>query len=376
MNRILVVLFALALTAVSPARAALFLDPQLSLIGMGDVWSDPRFADLAGAGRTIAVVDSGIQTDHFMFTRPDDEEASRVIDGANFAGDVAGTPDYADGHGHGTFVASVAAGSPIIYRYDSDPDTEFLLAGVAHQAQLASVRVFDSDGNAASWATIRAGLEWVVDNADDLDIGVVNMSLGSEATFASPEAFAESSLADNPDAAAIAALVGSLRSQGIAVVAASGNEEDDAGIAFPAILNDVFSVGATDLAGNLADLGNRSADLDLFAPGEEILGAALDGDLSLWDGTSFAAPFVSGAMILLQELYEQRTGDVADPDLLMGILQSTGEPVVEGDNTWHRLNVYAALDEVYAIPEPISAVVLGLPGMALLLLRRSSRQAA
>ncbi|MEX0655052.1 MAG: S8 family serine peptidase [Phycisphaeraceae bacterium] len=367
MKRISLVLALLLLLVVSPARAAIV--PHLAEIGMDQVWADPTFAHLTGAGQSIAVLDTGIDTEHVLF-------GSRILDGANFVTPLAplatGSEPYRDGHGHGTHVASIAAGSNAFTRTNGDQ-----IGGVAPGAGLVPVRVLDNDGN-GSFDDIRDALYWVRDNASTHNIRTVNLSLGTQSTFIDSESLSDEAIAQD-----VAAVVDELRAMGIAVVAASGNSGQGDGLSFPAVLDNIISVGASD--GNaVADFTNRSNDLDLLAPGVDVWGAyaALDEDdphnlIAMGSGTSAATPMVAGAFLLMHQLYVERVGLEPTTDELLGILQSTGTLISEDDQSWQKLNVYAALVEIdgYAfVPEPGTAMAFVSAGMLLLLRRRATPQ--
>ena len=75
-----------------------------------------------------------------------------------------------DPYGHGTFVASVAAGRNVGYGVDS--------TGIAPGASLIDVRVLDGSGS-GDLATALAGMDWVLQHAGDYNIKVLNISLGN-----------------------------------------------------------------------------------------------------------------------------------------------------------------------------------------------------
>ena len=109
-------------------------------------------------------------------------------------------------------------------------------------------------------------------------------------------------------------------------VIGAGNDAIDAKNTLPAKLSldlpNAITIGGTDTDGSQADFSNFGPSITLAAPGEEVLVVAIrdpDG-YDLWDGTSFAAPLVSGTVALLRAL---------DPDLspeqIRDILVATGQ---------------------------------------------------
>jgi len=85
---------------------------------------------------------------------------------------------------------------------------------------------------------------------------------------------------------------------GIPVVAAAGN--DNAAPHYPAAYNAVISVAAVESSGVRASFSNYGKNrIDLAAPGVGIYSTFLKGKYAWWDGTSMAAPFVSGESALV-----------------------------------------------------------------------------
>ena len=233
-------------------------------------------------------------------------------------------PGSAQSCQHGTAVAAVAA------RHDAP-------VGVAPDAGVYAIRVFNPAGSTADLLDIYLALEHVVDMSDAgaFDIAAVNLSVATAQTFAGDcrtSLGAEGPLYDH--------VFGELRARGIAPVVASGNNGDTTQIAFPACVPAAISVGSTDLDDDLASFGNRGAGLDLLAPGadEASLGVAVDpmeipgNTVGTWSGTSFSAPHVAGAFTLMAQEYPNAS--VAQSTWF---LQAAGVPVAEGGRTYRRL---------------------------------------
>ena len=135
---------------------------------------------LDGTGVGIAFVDSGIMSAHGAFVGNDG--TSRVKMSVDFTSmlatpttpvDSSGYP-FQDPYGHGTLVASVAAGRTVgAGSLDS--------TGVAPNASLYDVRVLDNSGF-GDLATTLAGIDWVINNAAANNIKVLNISLGTNST--------------------------------------------------------------------------------------------------------------------------------------------------------------------------------------------------
>ena len=205
-----------------------------------------------GAGVNIYVVDGGIRYTHTEF-------GGR----AHFAFDALGG-NGSDCNGHGTGVAGVAAGN---------------VHGVAKSATIYSVRVFPCSGT-TTLSTILAGVDWVT--ANHKSPAVANLSLGAAAA----------PILDT-------AVERSIRS-GVTYVIAGGNNGGDACAMSPGKLKDVINVGATNASDARASWSNYGSCITMFAPGVAVASADYFSDVSLasWNGTSVAAPMVSGAVAL------------------------------------------------------------------------------
>ena len=233
--------------------------------------SDNAFtATATGAGVNLYVLDTGISTAHPDF-------------GGRAAGawswDPVGFPANQDCNGHGTAVASVAAGSQY---------------GVAKGARIWSVRARDCNANGTKSRYI-AAMDWVARH--HVKPAVLNLS------FEVWDATGLNSHYPVRDAA-----IG-VKTAGVFVVAAAGNRSTDACSSAPANAVPVMTVAATDPTDTRPAFSNYGACVDVFAPGTSINGAAYTGGYALWSGTSFAAPIVAGIGALLLQRYPGDTPD-------------------------------------------------------------------
>lgn len=230
---------------------------------------------------------------------------------------------------HGTAVAAVAA------RHEPTP-------GVAPDAGVYAIRVFDPSGTSADLVDVLLALDHVRRLADaGLPIAAVNLSVSTAATFPG-SCDAGTGAAD--EAKEFRALFDQLLARGIPSVVASGNSGARGGLGLPACVSSAVSVGATDLDDDLADFSNLGPRLDLVAPGADEGNGALDrmdipgSPLAQWAGTSFSAPHVAGAFALLGPQYPK-----ASPVQLTGLLRATGVGVREPATgaTYRRLRLLA-----------------------------------
>ena len=210
---------------------------------------------------TAWVIDSGIDLDH-----PDLNVD--IASSASFVPRGKVTAD--DDNGHGTHVAGIIAAI----------DNGIGTVGVAAGANVASVRVLDKSGSGwISW--IIAGVDYVAANAEEGD--VANMSLSAYGHW------------ENLHNAITA-----LADLGVHVVAAAGNDGQDASGEEPAHIDypGVYTVSAIGDDGCLASFSNYGASVDYAAPGVAILSLKKGGGVITYQGTSMAAPHVSGLLLL------------------------------------------------------------------------------
>jgi thermitase len=224
-----------------------------------DAWSFGQ-----GAGQTVGVVDSGVDPTH-------DDLAGQIAGGGrNFVpGTAAG--DVTDLHGHGTHVSGTIA---------ARANNSIGVAGVAPGAKVLPLRAFDSQGRAFdSW------IAQAFDYAGDLGLRVVNASLGGEGP--DPGQTLSNAIGAHPNTL---------------YVTAAGNSGRDARLVAPcnAPQPNVLCVGASDYQDRRARFSNYGAGtVDLFAPGVDIYSAWPTDAYVSEDGTSLAAPHVSGEAALL-----------------------------------------------------------------------------
>jgi subtilisin family serine protease len=201
------------------------------------------------------VLDTGIWGTHSEFT-------GRMGNGFTAYNDGNGTTDC---NGHGTHVSGTLGGT----KY-----------GVAKRVILHPVRVLDCSGNGED-SDVLAGIDWVT--ANKIGPAVANMSMGGTAIQA---------LKDG--------LQNSINS-GITYAAAAGNSSGDACNSWPASSPDAITVGATAENDGQAWFSNWGTCVDIYAPGQSIVSAYLNGGTNTMNGTSMATPHVAGVAALYLE---------------------------------------------------------------------------
>lgn len=204
-----------------------------------------------GSGVIVSVIDTGIDATHSVFTR--------VAPGYDFVDNDPSPTEVSGGvgYGHGTFVAGI-------------------VVLVAPGATILPVRALGPDGRGKA-SNVGKAIRLAARQGAD----VINMSFGA---LAEPLPIRQ--------AIAFAA------SQGATLIASAGNRNTSAP-QYPASDAAVLAVAATDEADRKADFSNYGSHIAVCAPGVGIYSAFPGGDYAIADGTSYAAPFVSGVAALV-----------------------------------------------------------------------------
>ncbi|WBB63548.1 S8 family serine peptidase [Streptomyces sp. WMMC500] len=283
------------------------LDTSVPQIGAPAAWE----AGYDGSGVKIAVLDTGVDETH-----PD--LAGQVVASENFSS----AADDEDRRGHGTHVASIAAGTGA-----ASPGGDGAFTGVAPGARLLSGKVLNDEG-AGSESGILAGFEWAVEQ----DADIVNLSLGGE---------------ESPGVDPLEEGVNRISAdEGVlfAVAAGNGGELGPYSLDSPGSADAALTVGAVDDRGELADFSSRGPRLvdnavkpDVTAPGVGITAAAAPGsDIAqevgqdpegymTINGTSMSTPHVAGAAALLAQRHPDWTGQQLKAALVGSAKPAPGE---------------------------------------------------
>jgi subtilisin family serine protease len=301
-----------------------------------------------GKGVTVAVVDSGIDGSHPDF-------AGRIVDEQCFCQNAdgsgccpggsitqSGPGAAADDEGHGTNVTGILTSHGAV----SFP-------GVAPEAKIVSVKVLDRNGVFQSTAQVISGLDWLISNHPE--VRVINMSLFTNALFAG---YCDRSTSFT---IAFASAIGTLRRNGTAVFACSGNNASATTMGAPACVYDAFSVGAvydanigffsftgvcsdtTTAADQIACFSDSNSTLDLLGPGARIIASGRGGGLSTFSGTSQATPHAAGSAAILFSIRPSLTVDQVE-----SLLKETGKLILDPRNgvTTPRVDILAAVEEL------------------------------
>jgi membrane-anchored mycosin MYCP len=316
-----------------------------------------RFA--TGAGQTVAVIDTGVSPHEYL--------GKRLIGGGDYVS--AKDNGLKDCDGHGTEVAGIIAANP------RRPDIGF--RGIAPGAKILSIRQssgnfkFDDQKdrrNSVDAAGNLGTLAMAIRRAADSGATVINMSVDScRPASRGPITEAEREVQ--------AALRYAVEVKDVVPVASAGNkgefnctEQNSADpnnptfIVTPPWFSDyVLSVAAMDDQGNVADFSIQGPWVSVAAPGTKII--SLDpanpqglanqtisgqGQVSQIQGTSFAAPYVSGLVALVRDRYK----DLDAKQVMNRIKETASHPAAAGG---HNSRVG------YGMINPIGALTTMIP---------------
>lgn len=261
---------------------------NLDRLDQRDLPLDRKEFGASGTGEhaIIYVVDSGIRASHGEFRDPVSGK-SRVAGAVNFVSDGDEFQDAGgDCYGHGTMVASLAAGKT---------------KGVASHAQLVSVRVLDC-GGLGTVTDVVEGLQWIASEQENrAHPGVVTLSLGLFIGSASRSLERAVKMLMTKYSVTIVTAAGNFNR---VIIPIEGNANGDACGLSPSNVPTTITVAASGQTDGAWEYSNTGSCVDIFAPGVRVSGASFHGDdmYAIWSGTSMSVPQVAGvAALLLKE---------------------------------------------------------------------------
>lgn len=237
----------------------------------------------------VAVLDSGLDYDQDI----------PFVEREDFLEEEYVHPVYQDYTGHGTSVAGL-----ICAKKNDDR-----VSGIAANVDLYVARILDANNEAPVERVIRA-INWAMEKK----VNILHMSFGTKEYSEELEAVIEKAY-----------------NQGILIIAAAGNDgtaaEDESTVEYPAAFDDVIAVGATNTENKKTSTSSSGAELDVVAPGDQILAMGAFNGVVVEEGTSVSAAQVTGVAAVLWGKHPSMSNEFIK-NLLVG---SANAESVQGD---------------------------------------------
>lgn len=276
----------------------------------------------------VAVIDTGIDSNH-----PDLND--KIIAGYDF---YNGDTDPTDTYGHGTHVAGIAL---------AETNNGIGTAGVGYSSNISVMPLRVGAENGLPTSAIVSAIYHAANNGAN----VINMSLGGRFGSSSEQK-----------------AINDAWNKGLIVVASSGNDASGK-VSYPAAFTNCIAVGSTNWHDRLAPYSNKGGDLDVVAPGGDMVYYGDPGGiystmptydvylttsysyLKNYDqlqGTSMSAPQVSGLAALLFAIgVTDENGNGRTNDEIRDIIETTADDLGKSgwdrEYGWGRINVYNAV---------------------------------
>jgi thermitase len=208
----------------------------------------------------VAVIDSGVDMSHPDLT-------TKLVSGWNFLNGTSNTQDSGALGGHGTAVSGTVGAAT---------DNSNGVAGVGWNVSIMPLLVLSSS-NYASWSNVASAITYAADHgAKVINISIYGSSYSSTMQSAVNYAW----------------------NKGLVIFACAGNEANNI-LQYPAALQNVIAVSASNSGNTLEGFSSYGDYVDFAAPGSGITTTYLGSSYAAWSGTSFSSPITAGVAALL-----------------------------------------------------------------------------
>lgn len=283
---------------------------SIELLGWNQVMSHFREGRIIAKKKArIFILDTGVDGKHEDLSNNYESVESRFDD---------------DPKGHGTHCAGIAAAvtNNALGISSLNPGPEYV--------SVSSIKVLGNFGMGTQRDIINGILKAADQGAD-----VINLSLGGRSIDSRQKAYSEA--------------VRYANERGVIVVVAAGNDNSDARGFAPANADGVITVSAIDTSSNKASFSNSVAHIKnkIAAPGVSIFSTIPNNQYASFNGTSMAAPCVSGLVGLMKSIQPDLT-----TDQVYSILVETGGRSGDPGSTGPVIHAGRAIDRLLNLYPP------------------------
>ncbi len=301
-----------------------FLDKSVPQIQADKLWNiSVNETNLTGKGQTLCIIDTGIDYNHSALGGGWGNKVIggwRFLDGCTINNQSCNctynNSACYDDNGHGTHVAGIIASNNTTYR------------GVSPDSKLVVVKALNSKGE-GTIDNVISGINYCVNHAEEYNISVISMSLGT--TDYHNDSYCD---AEVPP---LTSAINNAMAKNISVIVASGNEYNSTAISLPACIQNATPVGSVNDEDSISSFSNFWSLPQIFAPGENIYSTWPNGWI-FGSGTSMATPHVAGAFALIRQYLELK-GMSKTSQELEDLLINTGISIDSNENH-SRINPY------------------------------------
>lgn len=335
---------ALTVATGTPNDPSFSTQTNLTQINANNAW-----ATSTGDGVNVAVIDTGVRLNHEDLVNNIDQIQNATTDFVN------NDADPGDDNGHGTHVAGIVAAAG---------DNNRGIVGVAPDANIVPLKVLTAEArwsdsnlntiyNTTSSDLIRA-VNLAIENGD---AQVINLSIGNSVPMGNYE---------SRDNFVFGVTIRNAISNNVTIIAAAGNENtehvggnfylnNDGTVncedcfSYISNITGVITVAAVDANNQRAEFSNYGQNIDIAAPGVNILSTSNAGGYIRLSGTSMAAPHIAGVAALMLSVNPELT-----PQEIRNILVATSTEI----NTNQAIgNLVNAEDAVNAAQAPAAVAI-------------------
>ena len=298
-------------------------------INVTSIWTHPRWNYFTGKNIKIAIIDKGVVLTH--------KDLVSNISNLSYDTETESSPSdiYGD---HGTHCAGIAA---------AIKDNGIHIAGVAPEAKIVSISN-ELEFKYQNSFKLANGITWAYEHGVD----IISCSWGAVYNSILNDAIQN-------------AFTYGRHGKGCVVVFAAGNRvnsDESMNVAYPANCNDmILAVGSVDNTGVRAPNSKFGAELDLVAPGVNILSTLPDDTIGYKSGTSMACPHVAGVAALVLQRNSELTASQVNSIICSNTKKIPSEndyTETKPDGSWNNEYGYGLVDAYNSVTSTPDAVYI------------------